>query len=258
METGELFLEAALVTLSYMSFMFILALIKKDNSIVDVAWGLGFILLAFYTLIAVGNYEARQIIVTALVTIWGLRLAVRIFIRNRGKGEDFRYKKWRADWGKYWVIRSYLQVFLLQGVMMMLIASAFIIINSSSEGGLGVLDALGILIWLTGFAFEAVSDYQLDKFKADEQSKGKILDTGLWRYSRHPNYFGEVVQWWGIFIMALMVEGGWAGIISPFVITFLILKISGIPILEKAMSENPAFKAYKAKTSVFFPLPPKE
>lgn len=257
MEMTELFLNAALLTLCYMSFMFILALIKKDNSIVDVAWGLGFILLAWYTLIVTGSYELRQIIVTALVTIWGLRLAIRIYLRNRGKGEDFRYKKWREDWGRYWVIRSYLQVFLLQGVFMLLIASAFIIINGTAEGGFSIFDAIGLAVWLTGFSFEAIADYQLDKFLAEKKNRGKILGSGLWQYSRHPNYFGEVVQWWGIFIIAISVSNGWFGIISPLVITFLIIKVSGIPILEKSMADNPSFKDYKAKTSIFFPLPPK-
>jgi steroid 5-alpha reductase family enzyme len=241
-----------------MTITFFIALIRKDNSIADIIWGLGFIVVALTILFINGEYAIRQLLVTALVILWGMRLSVRIFIRNKGKGEDFRYRKWRRDWGKFWIIRSYIQVFIIQGLMMFLIAIPIIIINSVGGNGLYWLDFLGMLVWLGGFLFETVGDYQLDSFIKNPSNKGKILDTGLWRFSRHPNYFGEVVQWWGIFIIAIAVPEGWFGIIGPITISVLILKISGIPLLEKAMSENPAYQSYKEKTSVFIPLPPKQ
>lgn len=249
---------SVLVIFCYMTTMFFIALIRKDNSIADIVWGLGFIVVALTILIINGEYAIRQLLVTTLVILWGMRLSVRIFIRNKGKGEDFRYRKWRQDWGKFWIIRSYIQVFIIQGLMMFLIAVPFIIINSVGGNGLYWLDVLGMMVWFVGFFFETIGDYQLDSFIKNPSNKGKILDTGLWRFSRHPNYFGEVVQWWGIFIVAIAVPEGWFGIIGPLTISILILKISGIPLLEKAMSENPAYQAYKEKTSVFFPLLPKK
>ena len=257
MELAEAVWISALVIFLYMTLMFLIALARKDNSVVDIAWGIGFIVVALSTLFTGGDFLVRQLLVALLVLIWGLRLAIRIYLRNRGKSEDFRYKKWRKDWGRYWVIRSYLQVFLFQGVILMLISLPVIIINADGGSELYWLDGIGVFIWLAGFLFETIGDYQLDSFFKNPSNRGKILDTGLWRYSRHPNYFGEVVQWWGILVIALAVPYGWIGVIGPLTITFLILKVSGVPLLERSMSKNPAYQAYKERTSVFIPLPPK-
>lgn len=257
MELPELLLVAVFTIFVYMSGNFILALWRKDNSLADIAWGPGFLLVAAVGLFFSGNETLRQWIVLALVAVWGLRLAVRIYRRNHGKGEDFRYQKWREEWGKHWIIRSYFQVFMLQGLFMWLISFPLIIINSNSIHSLGWVDYLGICVWLTGFIFEAVGDAQLDRFLRNPNNRGRILDSGLWRYSRHPNYFGEVLQWWGIFVIALSVPNGWISIIGPLTITVLILKISGIPLLEKSMAKNPDFKAYQSRTSVFIPWFPK-
>lgn len=249
---------SALVILSYMTILFILSILLKDNSIADIAWGPGFIIVAVALFLILGEYAPRQILVTILITIWGLRLGIRILLRNWGKGEDFRYQAWRKQWGKYFLIRSYLQVFLLQGFLLLLIIFPVYIISVYGKEQLLWLDSVGIIIWSIGFFFEAVGDYQLDKFIKNPDNTGKILDYGLWRYTRHPNYFGEVTQWWGIFIIGLGLSYGWLGIIGPITITFLILKVSGIPMLEKAMSKNPAFLPYKEKTSVFIPWFPKK
>jgi len=256
MQLAQLIGFSALVIWVYMSVLFLIAVVRKDNSIADIGWGIGFVIVALSVLVIQGDYSARQAMLTVLITIWGLRLSGRIFIRNRGKGEDFRYRKWRNEWGRFFLVRSYLQVFLLQGLFMWLISLPVVITGSKAATGWTGFDFAGVAIWLTGFFFEAVGDWQLDKFLSAKENKGKILDTGLWRYSRHPNYFGEVVMWWGIWIISLAQTWGWAGIISPITITVLIVFVSGIPLLERSMSASPAFQAYARKTSVFFPLPP--
>ncbi|NCC58340.1 MAG: DUF1295 domain-containing protein [Synergistales bacterium] len=253
-------LFASLIVFVYMSVFFLIAVARKDNSLADIAWGGGFILVAMMTFFhAPGGAEARQVLVTGLVVIWGVRLAVHIYFRNRGKAEDFRYAKWRRDWGKYFLLRSYLQVFMLQGALLVVIVWSVIFINMHPVRGLSVLDALGLLVWTTGFFFEAVGDYQLLRFTRDPANKGCVMKTGLWRYTRHPNYFGEATMWWGIFLMALPLEGGYAALISPLTITFLLLKVSGIPMLEKKLMETQeGYAEYARRTSAFVPWFPRE
>jgi steroid 5-alpha reductase family enzyme len=241
----------------YMTVVFLIAILAKDNSIVDVGWGPGFILVAVVTFFLRPGFEARHVLITVLVLIWGLRLATHIFLRNWGRGEDFRYAKWRKDWGRWFIPRSFFQVFMLQGIFMLLISSPTILVNRSRERGLTMLDALGGLVWLTGFLFEAVGDYQLKRFKQKPESRGKIMAAGLWKYTRHPNYFGEAVLWWGIWLVALSVDSGWAAIISPLTISFLLLKVSGVAMLEKRYAGNEEFAAYARRTSSFFPWLPK-
>jgi steroid 5-alpha reductase family enzyme len=258
MELLSTILLAAVIVFIYMTIMFILAMIVKDNSIADTAWGIGFIVVAVATFFLVSGFALRQVIATLLVLIWGIRLAVRIFLRNWGKGEDWRYRKWREDWGKFFVIRSYLQVFILQGIILIINIMPVLAINTYGTMKLIWLDFLGIAVWVVGFLFESVGDLQLDRFIEDPKNRGKIIDRGLWRYTRHPNYFGEVTMWWGLFIMALAVPWGWVSVIGPVTITLMILFVSGIPLTEKAMAKNPAFAAYKKRTSVFFPWFPKK
>ncbi|MDD4635368.1 MAG: DUF1295 domain-containing protein, partial [Dehalococcoidales bacterium] len=217
-----------LIILVYMSLLFIVALIRRDNSIADIGWGIGFIVVALSVMLIQSDFSSRQILLTVLVALWGFRLAGRILKRNWGKGEDFRYRKWREEWGRWFLLRSYLQVFLLQGFFMWLNSLPVIITGAHAQSGLGWLDYAGLAVWLTGFFFEAVGDWQLDRFLADRSNRGKILDTGLWRYTRHPNYFGEVVMWWGIFVISLSQPWSWIGIIGPVTITVLILFISGV------------------------------
>ncbi len=248
----------ALLLWAYMSLWFVISLIKRRNDVADVAWGLGFALLAWTSFFLSrfflsGDSGTRGILAGILVSVWGLRLAWHIQSRHRGKAEDFRYLAWRREWGRWFYVRSYAQVYLLQGAFLFLIALPVLILNRNSSEPFGAVNVIGVCLWLAGFLFESVGDAQLARFVKDPLNRGKLLQTGLWQYTRHPNYFGEVVQWWGIWLISLGVPGGWLGIVGPLTITLLILKVSGIPMLEKNMAENPGFAEYARRTSVFLP-----
>jgi steroid 5-alpha reductase family enzyme len=252
------YLTILLAVLLYMTGWFLLALWRRRNDLADIAWGGGFIAAALTAVLLQTGLASRARLVVLLVILWGLRLAVHIGLRNLGKGEDERYRKWREEWGRHWLLRSYLQVFLLQGFLLYLISLPVIWTILAKPSPWTGLDALGLAIWMAGFFFEAVGDFQLARFKKDPAHRGKIIQQGLWRYSRHPNYFGEVTLWWGIYLLALSAPGGWMTIIGPLTITFLILKVSGIPLLEKKYVNNAAFQEYARRTSAFFPLPPRK
>ncbi len=247
------FLTLGLVLFVYMTFWFIISLIKNRNDVADVAWGLGFVTITWVSFLISNNADIRVLIINSLVTIWGVRLAYHIHKRNKGKTEDYRYLAWRNEWGKWFYIRSFFQVYLLQGFFLFLIASPVLQINMHSVTSLGYLDYIGIAVWIVGFIFESVGDAQLKNFISNPENKGKLMRGGLWQYTRHPNYFGEVTQWWGIWIVCLSVANGAYFIIGPLTITYLILKVSGVPMLEKKMEENPEFTEYKKQTSVFIP-----
>ncbi len=251
------YLTLAILLFGYMSLWFVISLIRKRNDVADIAWGLGFVLLAWTGFFLARDYNVRAIIVNILVSLWGFRLAWHIFMRNRGKAEDYRYQAWRKEWGKWFYLRSFAQVYLLQGLFLFLIALPVSMVNRNFGVSLGWLDILGVAVWLLGFCFESIGDAQLAKFIHDPKNKGQLMQRGLWAYTRHPNYFGEVTQWWGLWLLALAVPGGWVAVLGPLTITILILKVSGIPLLEKKMAQNPAFAAYKKRVSVFFPLPPR-
>lgn len=253
----ELFIANAFLIFSFFTFLFVLALIKKDNSLVDIAWGIGFILVSLFTLYLRPSYNYRFILVLGLIMVWGLRLSIYILARNKGKKEDFRYAKWRADWGKYWVIRSFIQVFMIQAFFLLTIVYPIMMLALSSFSSFTILDLIGLAIWLLGFFFQSLGDYQKSRFKKDINNKGKIMQKGLWRYTRHPNYFGESAMWWGIFVITLNTHKGIYAIFSPIIITFLLLFVSGIPLLEKRYEGNTEFQAYKNRTSAFIPWFPK-
>ena len=239
----------------FMTLVFLLALLRRDNSLVDIAWGLGFVLVTLSTFDFEG-LSSRSLLVSGLVIVWGVRLAIYIGKRKWGRGEDFRYAKWRQEWGIWLVPRSYLQIFLLQGLLLLVISYPVVLVNRSPASGLSVWDVLGILIWMIGFVFEVVGDFQMARFKSNPGHKGRIMTQGLWSWTRHPNYFGEATMWWGIACFAVSLPGGWTVFLSPLVITFLLLKVSGVPMLEKKYAGNPEFQAYANKTPAFFPWPP--
>lgn len=247
----------ATVLFAYMSSWFVVSLMKKRNDVADTAWGLGFVLLAWLSAVLSEHVSVRGFLVTILVSIWGLRLAWHIHGRNKGKTEDYRYRAWREAWGKWFYVRSYVQVNLLQGVLLFIIALPVLVINLKTGSPFNILDVVGFVVWMIGFLFESVGDAQLARFINNPENKGKLMQRGLWAYTRHPNYFGEVTQWWGLWIIAISAPNGLLTVIGPLTITILILKVSGIPMLEKKMKEHPEFAEYQRRVSTFFPLPPR-
>lgn len=239
-----------------MTILFIVAQLKRDNSIVDIGWGFGFVLIAFYTFLKSELYLPRHILATALVTIWGLRISG--YILSRHKGEDPRYKAWRDAWKQWFYMRSFLQIFMLQGCMMLLISLPVIVINASVQDGLSYFDYAGVALWLIGFYFEVVGDYQLQIFRSNPGNKNQVMKSGLWRYTRHPNYFGEIAMWWGIWLMAFNVPYGLLAIVGPLTITYLLIFVSGVPMLEKLFEGNPEYQEYKKRTSMLIPWWPKD
>jgi steroid 5-alpha reductase family enzyme len=227
-----------------MSGWFVLSIIKKRNVIADVAWGLGFILMTFCALLLSTDISVLDMLIAGLVTVWGDRLAWHIHQRNKGKDEDYRYAKWRQDWGAWFYTRSYLQVYLLQGIFLFIIVLPVVFSILSPGATFTWLSITGLLVWIIGFTFEAVGDAQLATFLKDTANKGHLMQQGLWRYTRHPNYFGEVTQWWGLWLVALSIPGGLFTIVSPLTITVLILFVSGIPLLEAKMEQHPEFADY--------------
>jgi steroid 5-alpha reductase family enzyme len=249
-------LQTGLFIFCYVSAWFIISLIKKRNDVADIAWGLGFVAIAFF-LFLTKTPTMQSVLIYILIAIWGIRLALHIGLRSKGKPEDFRYKKWREEWGKSFLVRSYLQVYLLQGFFMWIISLPIIVVSVSPVANTNPYVLAGFIIWLIGFAFEAIGDYQLMVFVKHKKNKTDIMQTGLWKYTRHPNYFGEVVLWWGIFIIVLPLQYGIWAIISPITISYLLLYVSGIPMLEAKYKNNEVFQAYKKRTSALFPMLPK-
>ncbi|MFA6007519.1 MAG: DUF1295 domain-containing protein [Candidatus Shapirobacteria bacterium] len=220
-----------------MTVWYLVSIVKKRNDIADTAWGLGFILITIFNFVF--NPSEKLLISLVLISVWGTRLALHVYNRNKNKKEDYRYQQWKNN--------AYLKVFMTQGFFMWLIT--WPIINST--GVMKLFNIMGILIWLVGFYFEATADKQLKKFIANPNNRGKIMQNGLWAYSRHPNYFGEVTMWWGIWLVNLNTN--WWTIIGPLTITFLILKVSGVPLLERKYEGNKEYENYKKRVSVFIP-----
>jgi steroid 5-alpha reductase family enzyme len=231
----------------------------KDSSFADVVWGLFFVNVAIDLLLQVHHRTPVQYLVSALVIIWGFRLAMHIGNRRIGNPEDYRYAAWRKKWGKNFEIRSYFQNFLMQGGLALIISASTIVaaFATKANGQLQPWQFIGVAIWLIGFSFETIGDWQLAKFIKSRKKSDAIMQSGLWRFTRHPNYFGEVTQWWGIWIIIFSLPYGWFALISPLTITALILFVSGVPMLERKYKKNPQFQAYAKRTSAFLPMPPK-
>lgn len=257
----SLWLTAGLIILALMFLLWLSSLAIKNSSIVDIFWGAGFV-IAFWATAWIGatTLSNRVLLLGVLVTLWGLRLSIYIFSRNHGKPEDFRYAKWREEAGAAWWWRSFLKVFLLQGVIMWIIAIPLIAAQTSAPSPFKCecTNYAGAALWLVGFIFEAGGDWQLARFKKDPANKGKLLTTGLWSLTRHPNYFGDAAQWWGFWLLAF-ANGAWWTFFSPLIMTYLLMRVSGVALLERTLTKTkPGYEEYIARTSAFFPWFPKK
>jgi steroid 5-alpha reductase family enzyme len=230
----------------------------RDVSIVDIVWGLAGALMALSSFLMADGAPPRKFLITAMTVIWGCRLALHIGLRKSGKGEDFRYAAMRAERPDTFPRRSLVTVFLFQAFLIWVISMPAQVAQLHPEPrGLTILDLLGLGIWAVGFAFEALSDRQLRAFLADPANRGKVMDKGLWRFSRHPNYFGDSLIWWGIFLVAAATPGGWMTLFSPLLMTIFLMRISGVPLLEQALAERrEGYREYMERTSSFFPWRP--
>ena len=254
-----LWLVAGSIILALMLLLWLYSLAIKNSSIVDIFWGTGFVLTYWAAAwINPADVSAREILLGALVTLWGLRLSIYIYSRNHGQPEDFRYAAWRAEAGSAWWWRSFFKVFLLQGVILWIVATPLIAVQTAGASPLKCTDFTGTALWLVGFIFEAGGDWQLSRFKSDPANKAKLLTTGLWSLTRHPNYFGDAAQWWGFYLIAF-AGGAWWTVFSPLLMTFLLMKVSGVAMLERTLTKSkPGFEVYTARTREFFPWFPKK
>lgn len=233
------------------------SLVRQDASLVDRVWGLAFVVIAWTYALADGQFTPRTWLVLALVTVWGLRLSIYLTARNWGKGEDRRYRDMREKRPDTFALRSLVTIFLLQGVLAWLISVPLLGAVTVGDGGLIWLDLVAIVVWIVGFAFEAGGDWQLSRFLADPDNRGKVMDRGFWRYTRHPNYFGDTVVWWS-YGLAALAAGAWWGLGGSLLMTVLIVKVSGVALTEKNMggdSKRQGYDEYVHRTNAFIPGP---
>lgn len=251
-------LATALAVLALMLGTWLLSVALRNASIVDMVWGGGFAVIAVVTQITVES-NWRATLLTVLTVVWGMRLSAYLWWRNHGNGEDFRYVAMRKKAPNTFWFTSLITVFVLQGVLMWVISLPIQVgAGWPSSRSFGVIEALGCILWGIGLFFETVGDAQLARFKADPTSSGRVLDSGLWRYTRHPNYFGDSCVWWGIFLVAAPSGRGLWTVVSPLIMTLLLTRVSGVPLLEASLRKRrPGYEAYVARTSGFFPRPPR-
>lgn len=255
---GDVMFWSAVAIAALMVTTWIVSVVMKNASIVDIVWGLGFVVVAWVSR-AVGDGDvARQWLLTVLTTVWGLRLAGYLFWRNSGHGEDFRYRAMRKRWGARFPFVSLVTVFGLQGVLMWIVSLSIQIGQDDSSPSIGPLAVIGIVVYVIGIVFETVGDAQLARFKADPESAGQVMDRGLWKYTRHPNYFGDACVWWGLAIVAAESGSGSWGLIGAAVMTILLRRVSGVTLLERSLKKRRVgYDEYIARTSPFFPRPPR-
>jgi steroid 5-alpha reductase family enzyme len=255
----ELFGWLLLAAIVYMIIWYIIGLARGRSDVVDSAWGLGFVMIAWLALVFTGTYRDVASLAAIFVSVWGLRLFGHIANRNwRKSSDDPRYQQLKAKYGKNWKIKMFTNVYLVQAILLVLISSSAVAVISSTSVLHLPLAVAGFIIWGFGIVYEATADAQLQHFiKTRKKGKGDIMTSGLWRYSRHPNYFGEITSWWGCAIVALSLHEYW-GVIGAIIITILVTKVSGVPLLEKHYASNKAYQAYKNRTSSLLPLPPEK
>lgn len=252
------FLATAVAAVISFTALWVISIAVRDSSIVDPFWGPAFVIAAWTAYLSADDPGGRGLVVALLVTVWGLRLGLHLAARNLGKGEDFRYQAFRRRWGsRYWIV-SLGTVFLLQAGLMWVV-SLPVQVAMVDGGTLGPVAWLGLALWGTGIFFETVGDWQLQRFKRDPANRGAVMDRGLWRYTRHPNYFGDFAVWWGHFLVAVATwSSGWT-VVGPIVMSTLLLRVSGVTLLEKSITtRRPGYEDYIRRTNAFFPGPPKE
>ena len=247
---NELIVGALLITI-YLLCMLITVQHKKDTSIGNFTWGGGVFIITLYTFL-IGHHVARSILITVMICAWVLRLGIYIYSRYK-KGADPRFIEWQNQMGPYALLINFWWIFVMNGIMLILMSVPSILINKSTLPGLNWLDFIGLFIWIVGFCCESLADYQLFSFMKNPANKGKIMTQGLWYYSRHPNYFGEIIMWWGIFCIALSVPYGWIALIAPVTITLLLVFFTGVPMLERVFKDNLDYQEYKKHTSMLIP-----
>lgn len=257
MDTGALFFTNLALLAGALFVLWLVSLWMRNSSIIDVFWGMGFVAVAWLTLWISGNRAPVPLGLTLMVSVWGFRLAGYLGWRNIGKPEDYRYAAMRNRSRNWYPVVSLFTVFWLQGVLACIISLPLQI--GINRGGDWTWQAsLGAVVWLAGVVFESVGDYQLARFKADNQNKGKVLREGLWRYTRHPNYFGDFLVWWGFYLVAAQPESWWWTILGPALMSFLLVRISGVRLLESSLrSRIEGYEEYLKNTSSFIPLPPR-
>jgi len=239
--------------------LWLISLPLSDASIVDLFWGFGFVVIGWTTFFSILAVQTTGLLLLVLVTIWGCRLTAYLLWRNVGKGEDSRYTEMREKPGRNFALFSLIVIFGLQGVIM-LVVSLPVQTGVSSAVSMNWLTFVGATIWLIGLLFESIGDFQLARFKSDPANQGKVLDRGLWRYTRHPNYFGDFLVWWGLWLVAISGDSDlWWTAIGPALMTFCLLYFSGVAHLEKRITNRrPEYAAYIRRTNAFFPWPPSE
>lgn len=255
---GDVMLWTAIAITSLMVMTWFVSVVIGNASIVDIVWGLGFVLTAWVTRIVADGDEARQWLLTALTTVWGLRLAGYLLWRNAGHGEDYRYRAMRKHWGDRFAWVSLVTVFGLQGVLMWVVSLPVQLGQSDPSPGVGALAWVGVGVFGLGMFFEVVGDVQLAHFKADAANAGKVMSSGLWTYTRHPNYFGDACVWWGLALIAAETGTGAWGLIGAVVMTILLRRVSGVTLLERSLKKRrEGYEEYMRRTSPFFPRPPR-
>ena len=232
------------------------SLLRRDASIVDIVWGLGFVLVAWAAKFVTGASGSGNWLLLIMVTVWGLRLAGYLAKRNLGKGEDFRYRAMRRKHGERFAIVSLYTVFGLQGALMFVVSLPVTLGQRETDSGAGFIALLGFVVWVIGLYFEAVGDAQLARFKRDPRNEGRVMDQGLWAFTRHPNYFGDCVVWWGLAIVGSTQGAGVWAFLGALVMTVLLVRVSGVAMLDKLLAKRkPGYAEYMARTSGFIPLP---
>jgi len=250
----QIFSIAAIAIFVFMVIMYFIAQYLKDNSIVDIGWGMGFVITTLTLVFGSEKIYPSMLILSLMILAWGMRLSFYIYMRNLGKPEDFRYANWRKEWGTRQPLIAFFKVFMLQGAIMWIIATPIMFVFIKHNTHPGFLSYAGLFVFIFGLGFEGIADRQMKHFKSYPSNKGKIITSGLWKYTRHPNYFGEALLWWGIGLYSFAVSSYWLCFAGPLVISLMLRFVSGVPMLEEKYKNREDFRKYAENTPIFLPF----